>query len=222
MRTIGTMIVCALLLGGASLPAQPRQGGRVAAAPGESWSQTLPDRSARGTLHASFQKVRGDSGKWNDDPVLLHAPPIQRKPANVSLDDWADQVQLGRHLPPTSQDDNWLLFKSRQLDDNDRLWIERIERSGNEFTVVLSEAIWQGRYQKTFTWYGVFGVNLGKLPPGDYRATWVVKPLAFRQFEGSGRPMEDQRSENWPKDEQPVDRGPNRLSATFTVAAAAP
>jgi hypothetical protein len=94
-----------------------------------------------------------------------------------------------------SDDDNWLLFKTRQLDDNDRAWIDRVERKGNQFTVVLNQAIWQGRYLKTFTYYNVYGVNLGRLPPGRYEAKWIVKPLTFREFEGNGRPS-DQQTEN--------------------------
>lgn len=111
-----------------------------------------------------------------------------------------------------------MLFKTRQLDDNDRVWIERVEREGNQFTIVLSEAVWQGRYSKTFTYYNVFGVNLGQLGPGKYTATWIVKPLEFRTFEGSGRPT-DRQQENWSKDERPADKKPAELSVEFEVLA---
>jgi|GEM_PF-1459672 len=171
--------------------------------------KVLKDRTGRGSLCDRREMVRGDSGKWNDAPRLQHAPPIQRKPPRQSLDDWADQ--LGK-FQPTGNDDNWLVFRSRQLDDNDRVWVERIERRGNEFLVVLHEAIWQGHYQKTFTYYPVLGVNLGKLAPGHYKAKWVIQPLQFKRFEEPGRPQD-----NWPKDEQPAGKKPFELTVAFTV-----
>ena len=182
---------------------------------GDKWTQQLKDRSKRGTLHDAYQKVRGDSGKWNDDPKLQHVPP---PPSKTPLDDWYDQMERTRRLPLTPKDDNWLLFKTQQLDDNDRLWIERIERDGNQFTVVLNQAIWHARYQKTFTWYGVFGVNLGKLPAGKYEARWVIKPLVFKQFEGNGRSRDEKRRDNWSKDERPSDKKPVKLTAGFVVS----
>ena len=190
---------------------------------GDSWSRALKDRAERGKLHEAFQHVRGDSGKWRDEPILQHAPPIDQKPPKLPLDDWADQLLEKEDLAVTASDDNWLIFRTRQLDDNDRLWIERIERKGNEFTVVLSEAIWQGKYFKTFTYYGVFGVNLGKLPPGKYEAKWIVQPLAFKQFEGDGRPtrqIDNRPVDNWPKDEHSAEKKPVELKLAFTVDAA--
>ena len=182
----------------------------------DSWKKALTDRSKRGTLHDAFQSVRGDSGKWNDEPILQHAPPIGQKPEKVALDDWADQL-LKRDFQLTSNDDNWLLLRTRQLDDNDRVWVDQIERRGNQHTVVVNEAIWQGRYSKTFTYYSVFGVNLGKLEPGKYEANWIIKPLAFKEFEGDGRPTDSRNTENWPKDERPTDRQPTELRVTFNV-----
>ncbi|MBI2477848.1 MAG: hypothetical protein HYV60_04150 [Planctomycetia bacterium] len=179
-----------------------------------SWTKTLKDRAKRDTLHDGSQKVRGDSGKWNDEPRLQHAPPLQQKPANISLDDWADQL-LENEFQLTNRGDSWLLFRTKQLDDNDRVWIERIERRENQFTVVVSQAVWQGRYRKNFTYYGVYGVNLGKLEPGEYQANWITKPLVFSNFDGSG-PSQD----SWPKDERFAAQEPTELSVSFTVVAA--
>lgn len=176
-----------------------------------SWTKQLKDRSQRSTLHDAYQFVRGDSGKWNDHHRLLHAP---QKPEKLSLDDWAEQV-LEKKFQLTAGDVNWLLFRTRQLDDYDRLWVERIERDGNRFTVTVSEAIWQGKYRKNFTYYSVVGVKLGKLEPGKYEARWIVKPLEFKTFNGDGRPRG-----NWPQDEQPAKKKPVELSIKFTVAAA--
>ncbi|MEQ1852734.1 MAG: hypothetical protein ABMA01_14220 [Chthoniobacteraceae bacterium] len=173
--------------------------------------RTLKDRTARGTLADRREMVRGDTGKWNDRATLQHMPPIQGKPQGLSLDNWAEQM-TGKNPAPTPADDNWLVFRTRQLDDNDRVWLERIERRGNEFTVVLSEAIWQGRYNKTFTCYEVVAVNLGKLPPGEYSVKWIVTPLVFERFEDPGQPKD-----NWPKDERPGKARPVELKTAFAV-----
>lgn len=185
----------------------------------DSWVKELKDRTQRGTLQDAFQKVRGDSGKWNDDPLLEHAPPIARKPPKTSLDDWTDLVRRTRKLPLTSEEDNWLLLKTKQLDDNDRVWIERIERKGNQVTVVLNQAIWRGRYFKTFTYYNVYGINLGKFPPGQYAAKVVIKPLTFQKFEGNGRPVDDRRTDNWPADEAQAEKAATELTVDFSVQA---
>ena len=181
---------------------------------GDKWAQVIEDRAQRGTLHDAFQLVRGDTGRWSDEPQLLHAPATAAKPLPLKLDDWADR-RLDAEATSTAADDNWLLVRTRQLDDNDRLWIERVERQGNEFTVVLSEAIWQGRYQKTFTYYGVFGVNLGQLKAGEYQARCTIQPLSFKQFDGDGRPL----PENRPKDDRPAEKKPVELRTTFRVGA---
>jgi hypothetical protein len=190
---------------------QPAQ--RDSAQAGNAWTRIQKDRTERGTLHDSYQYVRGDSGKWNDEPILQHVPSLGRKPAKTTLDDWADQW-LERDFRPTTVDENWLIFRTKQLDDNDRVWIERIERRGNQFVIVMNNAIWQGRYFKTFTYYSVFGVNLGKLEPGTYAAKGIVKPLKFTRFDGDGRP-----NENWPQEERPTKENPTELQITFEVVA---
>ncbi len=183
------------------------------AAQERSWTRERKDGAKRDALHDSSQLVRGDSGKWRDEPGLQVAPPIGQKPAKVSLDDWADQL-LEKEVPPAAGDDAWLIFRGKQLDDNDRVWVERIERRENAITVTVHQAKWQGRYFKTFTYYPVIAVNLGKLEEGKYDVHWVVKPLAFAQFEGDGKATPG----NWPKDEKPVDQKPAELRVALTVA----
>ena len=173
--------------------------------------KALKERTERGTLSDRREMVRGDSGKWNDAATLQHAPPIPQKPQGLSLDDWADQL-ADKKFKLKAHEDNWLIFRTRQLDDNDRAWVETIERRGDEFTIVLSEATWQGRYFKTFTFYEVVAVNLGQLPPGDYAVKWLVKPLVFTRFEDPGKPQD-----NWPKDERPSAAKPVTLQAAFSV-----
>lgn len=217
MKTTLATIALAVLLH-SSLRADDDQPAKPVVPQGDTWTRTLKEDSARDTLLDALEKVRGDSGKWNDDPKLQHAPPLSRKPAKMSLDDWYDRLERTRRRPPTPHDDNWLLFKSRQLDDNDRQWVERIERRGNQFTVTLHQAIWQGRYQKSFTYYNVLGVKLGQLAPGTYQVTWIIKPLEFKQFAGDGRPRDAQRRENWPRNEMPADKKAVALKTEFRVA----
>lgn len=173
--------------------------------------KAVTERSQRGTLSDQRQLVRGDTGKWNDAAMLLHTT----KPQGMSLDEWIDE--LAEKKPAvTAADENWLLFRTRQLDDNDRVWIEKIERSGNDFTITMHEAIWQGNYFKTFTWYEVTAVNLGKLPAGDYTVTWLVKPIVFKQLE---KPREAQNNyqTNWPVDDQPGRGAPLEVKTLFSV-----
>ncbi len=177
--------------------------------------KALKDRAERGTLSDRREFVRGDTGKWNDAAMLQHAPPLAQKPPGISLDDWADQLSENK-TETTAADENWLIFRTRQLDDNDRVWVEKIERHGNEFTVVLNEAIWQGRYFKTFTYYEVTAVNLGKLPLGEYTVKWFVKPLTFKQLEKPAQPNRDNK-DNWPLDEQPAERKAIELRTAFSV-----
>lgn len=189
----------------------------VAVAEEKSWTKSLEDRAKRGTLEDARQIVRGDTGKWSDEGRLQHAPPLARKPPKLLLDEWGDML-VDEELQLKSGDDNWLLFRTAQLNDNDRLWIERVERRGNELTVIASQAVWTGRYQKNFTQHIVLGVNLGPLEPGKYEAKWIVQPLEFTKFDRPARMGEA----NWPDDDRPATQKPIELLVKFTVAPASP
>ncbi len=173
--------------------------------------KSLSDRAERGKIADRRQMVRGDSGKWNDDAILLRAPSLEHKPNNMSLDDWADQLAASPTISGSGED-TWLIYRTRQLDDNDRVWIESIERSGDTFTIVMREAIWRGYYNKTFTYYEVLAINLGRLSPGDYEVKWLAKPLTFQRFEDPGKPKD-----NWPRDEEPTGEAPVEVKARITV-----
>ncbi len=163
-------------------------------------------------LHAGSQLIRGDSGKWNDEARLLHVPPLGEKPAKLSLDAWTDQLLKKKH-ETTGQDEQWLIFRTEQLDDNDRIWIERIERRGKEITVFANLAKWQGKYFRNFTYYQVIAVTLGKLEPGQYEAKWIMQPLEFTKFDGDGKAVDA----NFPKDERRVEKKPTELRVSFSV-----
>jgi hypothetical protein len=83
----------------------------------------------------------------------------------------------------------------------------------------MHESIWQGNYFKTFTYYEVTAVNLGKLPPGDYTVKWIMKPFVFKQLE-KPREAQNNHQTNWPTDEQPAkNRKSVELGVKFTLAA---
>jgi hypothetical protein len=221
MKRISVLIVAVCSLTISPLLAQDESRDE-AAAERSTWTKELKDREQRGKLQDAFQMVRGDSGRWSEEHQVQLAPAMARKSDKVSLDDWFDQLQR-IDFTPSSADDTWLLLRTKQLDDNDRVWVERIERRGNQLTVTVSLAKWQGRYQKNFTYYNVYGVNLGKLEPGKYEAKWIIMPLVFREFEGNGRPRENSPTDgrprdNWSKDETPAEAEPEVLPIGFTVA----
>jgi len=147
----------------------------------DTWTKSVKSTAERGSLEVRAENVRGDTGKWRDEALVQVAPAHTEKPSKT-LDDWADQL-LDAKITPTPSGDTWLVFRTRQFDDNDRAWVEKIERQGNRFNVVMHQAIWKGRYGKSFTYYRLIVVNLGKLPVGDYEATWTVQPLSFTTFE---------------------------------------
>lgn len=115
MQTINRLIVVIVLLAQPAIAAEDQKPPEKRIPAGDSWKLELKDTSERGSLRDALQKVRGDSGKWNDDPRLQHVPPISRKPPKMSLDDWADLLQRTRRRKTTVNEDNWLLFKTRQL-----------------------------------------------------------------------------------------------------------
>ena len=117
MKTVRTLAGLLMAMFSAALLAQ--ESGPTKTPSGNVWTNNLSDRTKRDALSDRREMVRGDSGKWNDAPRLHHAPPVQRKPAKLSLDEWADQL-AEKKVQPTSDDDQWLIFRSRQLDDNDR------------------------------------------------------------------------------------------------------
>lgn len=80
----------------------------------------------------------------------------------------------------------------------------------------MHEAIRQGNYFKTFTYYEIDAVNLGKLPPGGYTVKWIVKPLTFKHLEKT-REAQNKHQTNWPTGDQPSSGKPAGLKASFSI-----
>lgn len=182
----------------------------------EDWTKESKDRAKRTALHGGSQLVRGDSGKWSDEARLQYVPPLGQKPAKTTLDAWADQL-LKKKVELTDQDDHWLIFRTEQLDDNDRVWVERIERRGQQITVVVSQAKWQGKYFRNFTCFEVIALNLGKLTAGKYEVKCAIQPLVFARFDGDGKPV----NSNYPRDERPAEKKSTELRLMFSVSKSA-
>jgi hypothetical protein len=200
MKRISRLIVVSLVVVALPLGAQEK-------------TKQPSNRAKRGALHDSAQRVRGDSGRWSDEARLQHAPPIAQKPAKATLEAWAEELSK-KKVELTDKDDHWLIFHTEQLDDNDRVWVERVERSGRQITVVASQAKWQGKYFRNFTYFQVIGLNLGKLEPGEYEVKWALQPLVFTKFDGDAKPADN----NWPNDDRPAGKKPAELRLTFTVS----
>lgn len=187
-------------------------------------TKKITDSSQRGKLHDAAQPIRGDLGRWQDEERWLAAPTPLQESKRTWLDDWLD-LRSTEPFTPTDADDVWLLFSTRQLNDNDRVWVESVERRGNRITVVVTQATWRGKYFKNFTQYFVFGINAGKLEPGTYEATCVLSPSTFTQFTGDGRPqstVDNRQVDNWPKDDRPAETKPIPFTTKFTVVKAVP
>ncbi|MFT7639823.1 MAG: HEAT repeat protein [Pirellulaceae bacterium] len=173
------------------------------------WLNSVRQPSDRGTLHSVHQKVRIDRFSEKDQFQHGRALPVG---SDTELDIHFEQTVKYRSLL-SPRNDNFLMFRSRQLNDNDRMWIESVERDGDLFTVVAQRAIWTADYAKNITFYDVFAINLGRLPEGKYRAKWIIKPLEHGltdEVDAEGRPKIEQPSESEKQTE---------LSATFTIAA---
>src|SRR5262245_35143925 len=83
----------------------------------QDWTKESKDRAKRAALHDAEQRVRGDSGKWNDDAGIVQVLPYDAKKAKITLDAWADS-HAKKKLALTDKDEPWLILRSEQLDDN--------------------------------------------------------------------------------------------------------
>jgi len=171
------------------------------------WVNSVSRIEDRDTLYSAYQKSRGPRRSNGD---RFHHWSALSSGSDRELNALFNDSAGG----PTSLSpfhDNVLLFRSRQLNDNDRMWIERVKRDGDLFTVTAHRATWNGAYSRNLTYYDVFSVNIGKLPPGAYRAKWVIKPLDFGEsdeLDEQGRPIVERPS--------PVQK-PSELTTQFTI-----
>ncbi len=179
---------------------------RANTAPGDTtWVNAVSEPSDRGTQHFAYQKVR-DRRTRNEDQFrhwrMWHRDDIRE------LDEQFDAAGKVR-VSYSPRDENLLMFRSRQLNDLDRIWIERVERDGKQFTITAHRAIWGGVYTRNISYFDVFAVRIGKLPAGDYRAKLIIKPLTFMKYDEN----------RWPIGERPsrAER-PTELNVDFRIA----
>lgn len=116
----------------------------------------------------------GVSGK-QDELIVVPGSTAKNQPPR----EWF-KTQLKRPNVLKADQETWVLCRSKQLNEN-HLWIERVERDENTFTVTMNgSAATAGDHH-----YEVHGVNLGKLPNGTYEVKWII-----RSGQG-GRPAKD-------------------------------
>jgi hypothetical protein len=100
------------------------------------------------------------------------------RPAKQTPSQWfTDRLKADNAL--TDDQETWLLYRSRQFSDYDRMSIERIEQQGNTFTVITNHAFYLGALYRNATCHEVHGINLGKLPAGEYTVEWIIRSSAF-------------------------------------------
>ena len=102
------------------------------------WTKVLADKSKRGTLHDATQTVRGDAGKWSDEPPQLsHVSPLIPPGAKIPLDVRLDQVLEQKPSDGTTTTTSGCSSARVKSTTTIGFGVERIERKENEFTIVL-------------------------------------------------------------------------------------
>jgi hypothetical protein len=173
-------------------PVELRKGGIVSVIPKRPPNAVVDEGSfdVIFTLSQVHESVRPSGGATSEKDQLIVVP--GPKPKEQAPSQWfGSGLKAGND--PTADQDTWLLFRSKQLNDNDRMWIERVERADDTFTVTMSRAIWLGRYAANETFHEVHGVNLGKLPAGKYTVKWIVRESGFEEFGKDGWPPKDRK-----------------------------
>lgn len=186
-----------IALGDVLLPVAPGDERRVI--------RVLKSPAGYGTLRDAYRKVRRGAPQKRDE--LRHAFSITAKHLRNLPATFAGLRNAG--FQNTTNDDNWLLFRSKQLNDNDRQWISRIVRQGNTLTIDFTRAVWTGDYAENDTFNEILGVNLGKLPAGRYSVKWRFGHVRFRKFDRRG----------WPAVLETTIAKPREVSVDFTVVA---
>jgi hypothetical protein len=123
---------------------------------------------------ASDLSERGKFGSTADQLLVVPGP----RPAKQTLSQWF-QGRLKADNALTVHQETWLLYRSRQSSMYDRMSIERIEQQGNTFTVTMHRALYLGDLWRNVTYHEVHGINLGKLPAGEYTVEWIIRQSTF-------------------------------------------
>jgi hypothetical protein len=173
------------------VPVELGKGGIVSASP-----KRPPDAvgfelfSVMFTLSHVHEYVRPSSGVTSKEDQLIVVP--GPKPKERTPSQWFNSgLKADNDL--AADQEAWLLFRSKQLSDFDRMWVERVERADDTFTVTMSRAIWLGPYAANATFHEVHGVNLGKLPAGKYTVKWIVRESGYEEFGKDGWPPKDRK-----------------------------
>ena len=148
----------------------------------------LTSAADRGKLTDIYEKIRAGKPVKRDE--LAHVYPLEKMPPRDTagnLEAWFKEYR-NTEFRVTDKDNNWLLFRSRQVNDLDRMWVDRIERRGNEFIITMSRAVWNGFYTVNMTYHDLHALNLGKLSAGKYTAKWIINRSSIKKLDDRGQP----------------------------------
>lgn len=160
----------------------------------------------RGKLRDAYQKSRNRK-KTTHDEFLRATHPADRIYSYIDLDGWFDVNKKSKKRHLTTGDNNWLMFRSKQVDDQVKSWVTANERNGDPFTIRMTRSVWTGNYTVNITYHDVIGVNLGKLPAGKYKAKWIIDRASHKEFD----------KENWPTDDAIIKKQEVELLTSFVV-----
>jgi hypothetical protein len=117
-----------------------------------------------------------------DELIVLPGSKGDQRPSQ-----WFDSGLKAKH-DLTAGKETWLLFRSQQHNSDDRLWVERIDRAGNTFTVTMNRAVWVGPNPVKGTFHQIHGISLGEVPAGKYVARWVIRDSTYTEVGKDRRP----------------------------------
>jgi RNA polymerase sigma factor (sigma-70 family) len=144
--------------------------------------------------------------KTKDVLLVVNGP----KPKDNTPGEWFE-TSLKADYDLTTDQETWLLFRSREVKHADSLWVERIEREGNTFTVTATLATYTGIIDgKNPPSHLVVGVNLGKQQAGQYAVKWIMNHASFTKVGKQG----------WPEDAKPSATKPVEIKIPFRIKAA--
>lgn len=118
------------------------------------------------------EKVGGGRVFSKGDEVLVVPGP---RPQKQLPSQWF-QTRLKADNVLRGDKETWILFRSQQtITMYDRMSIERIEQQGNTFIVTMNYTPYLGPVWRNAPYHEVHGINLGKLPAGDYTVKCIIR-----------------------------------------------
>lgn len=155
------------------------------------FERSMPERPGDVKLikrtSAVHEKIIGRVFPKRAEMLVVPGP----RPQKQALSQWI-QSRLKADNVLTADQETWVLFRSQAMSDHDRMSIERIEQQGNLFIVTMNYTPYLGPLWRNAMYHEVHGINLGKLPAGDYTVKWMIG-----SFSRDGRTEELKSPDGW-------------------------